>query len=107
MNKGDMGNDLNKLFQGKKQDESEGEEEGEGHNFQQKINKNAKPDKIIKNYGALKKPKDINVNEPTKQIKKGKLKKNDISETDVRRKLKEKRVVIPSRKLTKLKEKRW
>ena len=52
-------------------------------------------DKIIKNYGSIK--SRIESAAASKSIKKTKMKKGDISETDVRRKLKEKRVVLPSR----------
>ena len=55
-------------------------------------------DKIIRNYGEFKAKADAAA-ASSKAIKKTKLKKGDISEADVRRRLKEKRVVLPSRKM--------
>lgn len=96
--------DLNNLFAGKEGDsegqESASENEEGGTNFEKKLNrdkkkkKDGKKDKIIKNYGLIKQNLDHTA---SKTIKRSKLKKGAISEQDVRRKLKTKRVVVPSR----------
>jgi len=99
------GKDLSRIFAGKDNEESDDaadgdDSDGDGTNFEKKLNRDQKKqarkkkDKIIKNYGALQQ-----VPQGSKPIKKTKLKKGAISEQDVRRKLKEKRVVVPSRQL--------
>ena len=71
-------------------------------NSNKKKAKHPVKDKIIKNYGSIKsRIEGAAASAATKSIKKesGKMKKNDISEVEVRRKLKEKRVVLPSRRM--------
>lgn len=96
---------MNQIFAGK--EESDHSDEDGVDNFEKKMTKKEKKnqkmdrskDKIIANYGALKQ-KIQQVEESSKGIKKSmrKMKKGDISEQDVKRRLKTKRVVIPSRR---------
>jgi ribosome biogenesis protein ENP2 len=102
------GRDLNSLFAGKEDDSGDDVKSEEGaDNYEKKLNKDQRKkalrskDKIIKNYGNIKQRIDnaAAAGQKSKDIKKTKLKKNDITEQDVRRKLREKRVVLPSRML--------
>ena len=76
-----------------------------------KDKKRPKTDKIIKNYGSMqgnlkaKGEEILKASGKSKDIKKfeKKLKKGDISEKDVREKLKSRRVVISSRRLNAMK----
>ena len=107
---------LNNLFSGKDEenDDVEGEESDDVKNFETKMKKDKKrpkSDKIIRNYGDInKRMRDkgeqmLKASGKSKSIKKfeQKLKKGDISEKDVREKLKTRRVVVSSRHLNSMK----
>jgi hypothetical protein len=103
---------LNNLFSGKEEqdDNEDGEDSDEVKTFENKMKKDKKrpkSDKIIKNYGDInKKMREkgelmMKASGKSKTIKKfeQKLKKGDITEKEVREKLKSRRVVVSSRQL--------
>lgn len=100
--------DFSKLFAGR--DESENEEasdDGET-NFEKKISKDQKKknkfkkDKIISNYALAQRNQPASSSKPIKK-EQTKLKKNAISEQDVRRKMKQKRIVYSSKRINAMK----
>ena len=116
------GRNLNNLFAGKAEDSDEGpandalsdNEGATADNFEKKMARDArkkqnfKKDKIIKNYGAIglnqrmrELGESIMAKASSKTIKKSqqKMKKGAISESDVREKMKRRRVVVPVRKM--------